>query len=158
MSWVKHYYSEYFDYLELLESADALRIFTSYEVEPRRECVWSYEFYGETDDEFTLIKEQTGWVTICDCKECKKFGEELFEYYSILMALTAVKDKFPGFQYSLWTTCEKFRDEAEENIFCRYGEIYKCIFLKTLGENLALAMTDVAVTYRSSEIPEGAPF
>ena len=158
MSYIKHYYSEYFENLELLEESEALRIFTSFEIEPCRKCVWSYEFYGETDEELSLIKEELGSAIICDCQECKKFGKKLFEYYSVFMALSSIKDKFPGFKYYLWAHSEEFMNNAKENRFARFGEIYECGFLKILGKNLAFTLLNVYVNYRSSETPEGAPF
>jgi hypothetical protein len=157
MSYIKLYDSESFDILEALEESEALHILTSFDVENCDELFWSYGIFGETDEEFSLIKEETGWATICDCKECEKYGEELFEYYSILMALSAIKDKFPEFEYFLWVFSEKFIKEADENVFCRCGEFYKCSFLKMLGANLALVMPNVTVMYLGADTEDSLP-
>ena len=159
MSWVKNYYTEYFDNLELLESADSLMVLTRFEIKPLRECFWSYELNSVINDEdFTLIKEESGNEMICGCKECKKFGNDLFEYYSIYKALTLIEDKFLNIEYILYTNCERFYLEASNDIFWYYDEIYKCDFLKTVGRGISRLLPNVEISYRSSEEVEGLPF
>ena len=160
MGWIENIFTEYFDNNEVIVSEDSLGVFTNYQNEGDRKCVWSYKFYGVTSgDTFVVFKEESDYETLCGCQECKDFGEDLFEYFAVYKTLSSLKKTFSEQSYSLWVNSERLMDEAGVNAFEYYDEIYRCDFLKRIGKEFSKLLTGVSfIKYNNEPTSEGAPF
>ena len=160
MGWIKKRYSEFIENFELINSADSLEIFTDYRNKGNQVCFWAFELCGVINgDDYILIKKASGYEMLCCCQECKSFGDELFEYYTIFKALALIKDDFGDWRFNLGTSSERFVKEASDNGFERFEELYQCDFLKRLGKDLTTLLSGVILSkYNTEPIAEGAPF
>ena len=117
----------------LPELPDLIEIYTCRESKPKTDCNW---FYTIADDSGCSIKKASGKAEFCNCRECQRFGDKKYEYYSLLQALTALQG-FSGANYiDLWVSSDSFISDHSEELLEHYGQFHKCPFLQMLGLSL----------------------
>lgn len=142
MGWA---YDDYFEDIGKLDCAELLHIFTNVEAKPKNEdCTWFYKMVSDLS-ECNLNQETSGKATLCGCEECKAFGAELFEYFSVYLALEWVKNSLPDVEIWLWVSSEKFLFDENKSALWNYDKIYNCAFLRTLGKDLSSLLSELKV-------------
>lgn len=119
-----------------------IRIFTNEEAKPNADCNWFYRLLGEDDNS---IETASGYIALCNCSECIKFGRQLPEYISILRALESVQTYTPNAQIELWVSSETFLTDIYECPFAHYEQFYRCPLLQKLSEHLKTLLTKLEV-------------
>jgi hypothetical protein len=131
---------------DLLAETRFVQIFTNEEAKPKNfDCNWFYQFVEESYKNADLITKESGNATLCGCEECKCFGIEIYEFFSIYLALSSVKKTARNIEIELWVSSEKFLFDENEGLFSYYDEIYKCAFLRTLGKDLSQLLCKLKV-------------
>ncbi len=131
---------------EVLNVTGFVQIFTNEEAKPKNiDCNWFYQFVEESYKDADLMTEESGNATLCGCEECKSFGIEIYEFFSIYLALSSVKKTARNIEIELWVSSEKFLFDENEGVFSHYSEIYGCPFLRTLGKDLRQLFSELKV-------------
>lgn len=105
-------------------------------------CDWHFQVYSE---DYSVIKQQSGSIKLCDCEECHRFGEnDVFEYFSICEALRWVNRSFCGAAADLWIGSNRFLNDFENQKFGQPGR-YACAFLRTLDNDIARLLGELAI-------------
>ncbi len=69
---------------EVLNVTGLVQIFTNTEAKPKNvDCTWFYQLIEESYEDADLITKKSGNATLCDCEECRSFGIEIYEFFSI---------------------------------------------------------------------------
>ena len=150
---------EFFEGKNSKTEMSLLDIFTSEEAKPK-EGNWFYKIFGKEDyllGNPKFLTMSNGNITLCTCKECQKFGAELYEYFSIYQALKWVSDNAPDKSCMIFFSSERFLYDYENQLWRFYGEIYECPILIELGKAISdlllhLDIEAVQDTYANKEI------
>ncbi len=123
-----------------------VQIFTNTEAKPKNvDCTWFYQLIEESYEDTDLTTKKSGNATLCGCEECRSFGIEIYEFFSIYLALSSVKRAACNIEIELWVSSQKFLFDENEGVFSHYSEIYKCPFLRTLGKDLRQVFSELRI-------------
>lgn len=132
-----NFYDIYFEMMGTNEDSVLLNIYTDAKSKPNDDCTWFYRI--ENDNaygtfEHKVIESNSGNDLLCDCERCKAFGSELYEYYSILLALKWVNEINPDARIILWVSSKSFIFDYEDELF-GYDR-FSCPFMTNMDEEL----------------------
>lgn len=86
------------------------------------------------------MTQDMGYIDLCACKECNKFGRKRFEHFSVSLALRWVAENCPSKRVNLWVDSERLIADSQSRFMVEANR-YECPFLKTLDEDIcALSM------------------
>lgn len=147
-----HFYDKEIEKLEngtVSDQTSVLNVFTCTEAKSLIERTnWHYKIYGNNNTwgDFP-IKEDSGHVQLCECGECKEFGVDLYEYYSMVQALEWISSLNADIPVVLFATTTKSLMKEDDNAGLGYpsGPGYTCEFIQEMNSRIFSFYVDLDI-------------